>query len=136
MTEANFAIVGLGLIGSSLGAALRKAGNRVSGYDVDQEVGESALRLGHVERVETTLKACVESAAVVILAAPIPSILELLGPAGRAAPDAIVMDVGSVKQPIVNRMITARPPGEIHRGTSNRRQRIERSARGRFQSVR
>jgi prephenate dehydrogenase len=110
MKEANFAIVGLGLIGSSLGAALRNAGAHVSGYDIDQRVRETALRLGHVERVENTLEAGVKDAAVVILAAPVPSILELLGPAGDAAPDAVVMDVGSVKQPIVNQMVLLHRP--------------------------
>ena len=97
------AVVGLGLIGGSLalGAQRAKAVERVIGVDQDSAHREAALRLGIVERAEEKLERIAE-ADLVVLAVPVTAIQRLL-PAVAAAvnADALVTDVGSVKQPIL-----------------------------------
>jgi prephenate dehydrogenase len=102
--EDDFTIVGLGLIGSSIAAALRRDGAVVHGFDRDPRAGAEAERLGLVHNVASALDAALEGARFVILAAPVPAILELLPAARAAAPEAVIVDVGSVKAPIVERM--------------------------------
>lgn len=103
MTE-RIAIVGIGLIGGSLGLALKAAGygGEIVGIDRLPEQLEEAQRLGVVDRVESDAVAGVEGANVVVLAVPMGSmhaVLEAVAP-GLAA-DTVVTDVGSVKGSVV-----------------------------------
>jgi prephenate dehydrogenase len=99
-------IVGLGLIGSSLGLALRgKYGGRatVVGYDSDQSVHNEARKLGAVDRSEWNLDLAVEGSDVVILAAPanaIYDIFEAIGPYLKSG--AVVMDTATTKRAILD----------------------------------
>jgi prephenate dehydrogenase len=104
VTPERVAIAGLGLIGSSIGAALRRAGSYVSGYDPAAPACEAAESLGHVQSASTDLSAALRGAQLVVLAAPVAAILDLLQPATVAAPGATIMDVGSVKGPVVSHM--------------------------------
>jgi prephenate dehydrogenase len=93
------AILGVGLIGGSIGlAAKRDAGVRVSGYDPDPEAGERALARGAIDAREETIAEAVKDADVVFAAAPIgwlsTIVIEALDAAG---PDCVVSDVGSTK---------------------------------------
>jgi prephenate dehydrogenase len=109
LKEDDFTIVGLGLIGSSLAAALRLDGARVRGFDPDPETRRAAQALGHIEVAADSLVTSLAGAGTVILAAPVPAILQMLPAVRQGAPDALILDVGSVKAPIVERM--ARLPG-------------------------
>ena len=66
-------IVGLGLIGASMGLALRaRHGNKITviGYDSAQDAHNNASRIGAVDRSEWNLDDAVRGSEVVILAAP------------------------------------------------------------------
>jgi prephenate dehydrogenase len=98
------AIVGVGLIGGSLGMALRQ--RRLAAEVVG--VGRNAVNLtracdlGAIDRFDIEFGTGVADADLVVLATPIPQILQdlaRLGPLLR--PDAIVTDVGSTKAEIV-----------------------------------
>lgn len=104
MTARRVAIVGLGLIGSSLGGALRRSGANVQGYDPDAVSREIAARRGYVAAAHDDLPSCLRDAQVVIVAAPVPAILELLATVDAAAPEAVLLDTGSVKVPVVTAM--------------------------------
>ena len=97
MTSAErVAVVGTGLIGTSIAMAAARAGDVVRGYDVDAEIlSRSAERAGLVPA--STLQECVTGATLVLVCTPIPSIPELVGEVLRLAPGAVVVDVASVK---------------------------------------
>lgn len=99
MTAPVVAVVGLGLIGGSLARALTRAGWRVIGVDRPSVVRRArAARV--VAQTSVEPEAAARSAAVVVLAAPPRENLALLPRVARAAPQAIITDVGSVKLPI------------------------------------
>ena len=87
-------VVGTGLIGGSVGLALRAHGWHVTGADADHSCAAQALVLGAVDAVGTDPDAELTFVAVPVGAAP-----ELV----RAALDGggVVTDVGSVKAPVV-----------------------------------
>ena len=89
-------MVGTGLIGGSIGLALRRNGWHVTGQDRAAATAERALELGALDAVGWD-----PDAEVTFLATPVQSVAE----AARAALDAgqgIVTDVGSVKGSIVD----------------------------------
>ena len=99
-------IVGVGLIGGSLGLAWRRARPDVEVTGVDAPgVLARALERGaihHGASGDTGLDDAVARADLVVLAAPGPEILALLPRvAARLRPGAHVTDVGSVKGPVV-----------------------------------
>ena len=103
------AIVGVGLMGGSLGLALRRRPRgkrwRVHGVGRRPATLRLAKRLGCVAGYSKDWKAGVERASVVILAVPVDKIVSTakrLRP--HLSPGALVMDVGSVKEPIVRRL--------------------------------
>lgn len=99
-------IIGLGLIGSSFGMALReKHGDRVTvvGYDSDQGTHDEARKMGAVDRSEWNLDTAVEDADVVVVAAPanaVYDIFEAIGPYLKE--NAVVMDTSSTKRAILD----------------------------------
>lgn len=110
MTQA--AVIGMGLIGGSLAGALRSTGAHVCGYDQAANRAAVAAQRGLVDRTASTIAAAVSDVDLVIVAVPVLAIVELL-PAIDAAtpPDAVLLDVGSVKVPVIDAM--ARLPGAI-----------------------
>jgi len=98
-------VIGLGLIGASLGGALRRQGDAVWGLDVDPEAMRTALQHGFVDEVADDLAAVVSDAALVILALPVLSIVDLLAQVDSLSPpNAVIVDVGSVKAPVARVM--------------------------------
>ncbi|MBI1955835.1 MAG: prephenate dehydrogenase [Acidobacteria bacterium] len=98
-------ICGVGLIGGSLGLALKKAGfqGRIVGHGRPATL-EKAQRLGAIDSGSASLAEAVAEADVVYLSTPILSILELLGklPA-MVKQEALVTDAGSTKAAICDR---------------------------------
>jgi prephenate dehydrogenase len=94
------AIVGLGLVGGSLARALTRAGYVVIGVD-RAAVLRRARRARAVSRTAVRVEDAATQADVVVLAATPAANLRLLRRVARAAPRALVTDVGSVKGPIV-----------------------------------
>ncbi len=100
------AIVGLGLIGGSMGLALKGAGQerlQLAGYARRPENAERARRLGVIDHAEGSLAGAVEGAELVILAIPTMSIKEVLSQiAPHLAPGAVVTDVASTKLQVMH----------------------------------
>lgn len=98
------AIIGVGLMGGSLGMALRAKGvaRTVVGVDTSEHILARAREMGAIDGGTTDLRTGVADADCVILAAPvaaIPLLLETLLPLVRA--DALITDIGSTKRQIV-----------------------------------
>ncbi len=95
-------IVGLGLIGGSLGLDLRSLNHRILGVSRKVTTCEIALARGVVDEASTELSLLTE-AEIAIICTPIGAIADTLQ---QLIPyldsDAIVTDVGSVKKPIVD----------------------------------
>lgn len=109
------AIIGLGLIGGSLGLACRVRGlaHEVWGADVDADHRSHALALGCVDAALAEPAAAVQGADLVVVAVPvgdIPLVVEQIAP--QLAAGAIVTDVGSVKVPVAALMDRWFPRGE------------------------
>ena len=94
-TTKRVAIIGTGLIGGSIGMALRDRGWHVTGRDADATRAEKAAELGALDAVGDD-----PSAEVVFIATPVSSVADEAR-AALASTDAVVTDVGSVKAPIV-----------------------------------
>lgn len=93
-------IIGIGLIGGSIGLAAReRAGAEVCGYDIDPRVCEAALSVGAIGSHADDLAGAVADADVVFVAAPVGQLLASARSALAAAgPDCVVTDVGSTKR--------------------------------------
>lgn len=96
----NVAVLGVGLIGGSIGLASReRAGARVCGYDPDARVRANALELGAIDRAAGSVGEAVADASVVFVAAPVGALAENVQAALDGAPaDCVVTDVGSTKR--------------------------------------
>ena len=110
------ALIGLGLIGSSLGRALRGNGlaARIAGAARTEATCETALRIGFVDEAGTDPAAAVADADLVVIGTPVgtyATVADIIAPALK--PGAIVTDVGSVKQAAV-RDLAGRLPDGVH----------------------
>jgi len=107
------AVLGVGLIGGSIGlAAKRRLGAEVAGFDPDEETLERALELGAIDRAAPSLTGAVEGADIAFCAAPVGALPELVAEALRASgPATVVTDVGSTKAELVAGL-PAGEPGE------------------------
>src|SRR5947209_8176144 len=108
------AVVGTGLIGGSLGLALRRAGLRVRGYDADADRLARALARGVVDDAAPSLLDAFAGADVAFVAVPVSGVAAAVAAALDAGVGA-VSDVGSVKAPVVRAVEAAQPPGAAAR---------------------
>ena len=88
------AVVGTGLIGGSVGMALRAAGWHVTGWDHDAAGAARALELGALDEVGTD-----PDAELTVVAVPVGAVAEAA--LAALAGGGVVTDVGSVKRPVV-----------------------------------
>jgi len=94
------AIVGTGLIGTSVAMAAARAACTVSGWDADPAVAaRAAARSGLAAR--TNLEEAVADADLVVVCTPIGAIAGAVSSALKASPTAIVTDAASIKSMIV-----------------------------------
>jgi len=95
-------IVGLGLMGGSLGLALRGVPeiDRILGHDHNPDHGEEALKLGLVDEVVDWERLQQES-DVIFLAVPVEGIIKALQNLTAIKPACTVIDLGSTKAKIV-----------------------------------
>ncbi len=94
------AIIGPGLIGSSLARAMRDAGlsREIIGFDRDNAIANRALSLGVIDKAAPDFAAAVAHAELIILATPVGAIASLCELLNAHAPaGALIIDVGSVK---------------------------------------
>jgi len=98
------AVIGIGLIGSSLVRAMRakELAAHIAGFDLDADVGRRALACGAVDEAPAMLEDALKGASLVIVATPVgatPAVLAAV--AAKADDGALVIDVGSVKGAVV-----------------------------------
>jgi prephenate dehydrogenase len=112
MTSAErVAVVGTGLIGTSIAMASRAAGEKVRGFDTDPDVlARAAERSGL--RPGGSLSEAVAGASLVFVCTPVPSIARVVTEALAAAPEAVVTDVGSVKSHVLVEVERTVPAGD------------------------
>ena len=108
------ALIGTGLVGASLGLALRplEGVTAVVGYDRSAEELAVALRLGAVDTDAPSARDAAAGADVVVLAVPVSAIAEVAADiAGVLSQGAILTDVASVKGPVVDALRAVTPAG-------------------------
>jgi prephenate dehydrogenase len=98
------AIIGVGLIGGSIGLALRtrRLASEVVGVGRDPLTLEHAARMGAIDRGTTDLSAGVADADIVVVCTPVSRIAEDVCRASESAPThSLITDTGSSKRQIV-----------------------------------
>ena len=98
------AIIGLGLMGASLGMALREQGvaREVAGYDAAPGVASRARERSAITTACDSLAEAVAGSDLVVLATPLLAMRDLLAQmAPLLAPETVVTDLGSVKASVV-----------------------------------
>jgi prephenate dehydrogenase len=96
------AVLGVGLIGGSIGlAARRRLGAEVVGFDPDPANPQRAVELGALDRAADSIPAAAADAELVFCAAPVGALPALVVSALRATADAAISDVGSTKLALV-----------------------------------
>lgn len=108
------ALIGLGLIASSMALAMRAGGlaGEITGHAKSAETRAIALEIGLCDRVCASAAEAVQGADLVVLAVPVGAmgaLAEEIGP--HLAPGATVTDVGSVKQAVIDAVAPHLPPG-------------------------
>lgn len=100
------AIIGMGLMGGSLGMALRRRGlARVKGYARREATRREALGAGAADEVFATPAEAVRGAELVVLCTPVLTIPALVHECrGGFGAGTVVTDVGSTKSEVVNRV--------------------------------
>jgi cyclohexadieny/prephenate dehydrogenase len=106
------AIIGFGLIGSSLGRAIRQHGlaGTLVAIDRDPASRDEIAVLGLADEITGDLVAGIAGADLVVLATPVSTYAEIgraIGPALK--PGAIVSDVGSVKRLVLDELAPVLP---------------------------
>jgi cyclohexadieny/prephenate dehydrogenase len=97
------ALIGLGLIGSSIARGVREAmpGVKTRGFDSDPFVRDRAREIGLVDLVEGDAAEAVRGADLVILCVPVGAMADAARSfASGLGPQAVVSDVGSCKAPV------------------------------------
>ena len=110
------ALIGLGLIASSMFWAIKRAGlaGEVTGYARSQATRDTARRIGLCDRVCDSAREAVEGADLVVLCVPVGAMGQVaadLAPALK--PSATVSDVGSVKRAVID-AVAPHIPSDVH----------------------
>ena len=108
------ALIGLGLIASSMAHAMRAGGlaGEIVGHARSAETRAVALEIGLCDRVCATAAEAVQGADLVVLAVPVGAMAELAAEIGPfLAAGATVTDVGSVKQAVIAAVQPSMPDG-------------------------
>ena len=98
------AVLGVGLIGGSIGLAAReRAGAEVVGWGPRRPTLDAAMELGAITEIASTVAEAVRGADAVFACAPVELLPSLIEEALAAArPDTVVTDAGSTKRELVN----------------------------------
>lgn len=120
------AVLGLGLIGGSIGLAARGGGAHVVGFDPDQRTRERALAAAAVDEAVSQPEQALAGAQIAVAATPVGALAQSVRLALRAASaDCAITDVGSTKralladlagEPGVERFIGGHPLAGSHLG--------------------
>jgi prephenate dehydrogenase len=103
MTFRRLSIIGVGLLGGSIGLSLRSKlkSCKIMGYGHNQATLDRAMALGAIDEATTDLNKAVEGADLVILCTPVgvlPAVLKKIAPILTSG--TVVTDVGSTKRTV------------------------------------
>ncbi|MBE1554119.1 prephenate dehydrogenase [Sporosarcina limicola] len=101
----NIAIIGLGLIGGSLGLALKRNPDiHIIGFDQSYSTADEAYRRGVIDIIAPSAQSAGEQADIIIFATPVNTTVVLMQEAIEWAlkEDIIITDTGSTKKPIMD----------------------------------
>jgi len=108
------AIIGLGLVGGSIGLALKGSTQprcEVVGYVRRPEVAPTVLSLGLVDKVETSVEDAVKQAEIIVIATPVLSVKEILSQIADHLPHGcVVTDTASTKLDVMRWAEDLLPP--------------------------
>jgi prephenate dehydrogenase len=110
------ALIGVGLMGGSLGMAVKRKRlvGEIIGYAPERDALERAVRRGAIDRPATTAAEAVRGADLVVLAAPVGAfellVKECASSFKSGKPGVLLTDVGSVKGTLVGRIEALLPP--------------------------
>ena len=114
VTYNRVALIGLGLIASSMAHAMRANGlaGEIVGHAKSVETRAVALDIGLCDRVCATAAEAVQGADLVVLAVPVGAMAAIAAEIGpHLAPGATVTEVGSVKQAVIEAVAPHLPAG-------------------------
>jgi prephenate dehydrogenase len=114
MRISTLALVGVGLIGGSVGLAARRrgVGTSVVGFDRNRTALDQALERGILDVAAPSLTAAVREADVVVFCTPVDTIAAyVLAAAPACRPGALLTDVGSTKAAVVRDVQGRLPAG-------------------------
>ncbi len=99
------AFVGIGLIGGSLAITLKENGfaSEIIGVDIHQENLDKAIRRRIIDR-DATLQQALQEADIIVLSTPVDAMLQLLPEILDQVDQQIVIDVGSTKVQLLEKV--------------------------------
>lgn len=113
MQPQRLSILGVGLLGGSIGLAVKAAGMpcHVVGYGHRKEMLNRAIEVGAIDESAISSKAAVRNCDLIILCTPVGLFEQILAAiAGEIPESAIVTDVGSTKRSVVKMGEALLPP--------------------------
>jgi prephenate dehydrogenase len=108
------AVVGTGLIGTSIALAAARTGAHVAGWDSNADILERAAKMAGFHAAGSLAEA-IDGATLVVVATPIPAIARLVDRCLAEAPGAVVTDAGSVKTAPVREAIALASADDLGR---------------------
>ncbi len=98
-------IVGLGLVGGSIAAGVKKRAlvEQVAAFDSNAESLDLGRESGLIDEVNESIEACASGSDLVIMAVPVLSMTQVME--GLTGYDGILTDVGSVKSPVIKAVV-------------------------------
>lgn len=108
------AILGTGMIGTSIGLAAARAAMEVTGWDLSPEVAARAAASGSL-KTAASLEEAVEGADLVVVCTPIAAIPQTVARALQASPSAVVTDAGSIKAHVAHEVEALADPTALAR---------------------
>ena len=112
----HIAIIGIGLIGSSLALATKRIlpDTHISLYDHADDVRAEAGQLGLGTEIHDQISTAVSNAELVVLAVPVGAMAEVMAElADSLKPDTVITDTGSTKRSVI-KDITPLVPDDCH----------------------
>ncbi|WP_185873529.1 prephenate dehydrogenase/arogenate dehydrogenase family protein [Blattabacterium cuenoti] len=93
-------IIGLGLIGGSIGLSLKKYNYNIIGFDFNKKNLDYAIKIGIIKKV-SSFKNLIETSSIIILSIPVNEIVKILdGILKKINNKQVVFDTGSTKYSI------------------------------------
>lgn len=110
------ALIGLGLIASSMAHAMRRAdlAGHIAGYARSAQTRDAARKIGFADSINDSAAQAVAGADLVVLAVPVgamEAVMQEIAP--HLAPGATLTDVGSVKQAVIE-TVSPHVPAGVH----------------------